>query len=85
MTRLSGWKQRSWPEKNTHQNANGTKIGMLVIAGVFDNIMNKDTKGNHSSPSEDSLLQSKISRPLGLQVRVPSSVLIKLILGGKKN
>jgi hypothetical protein len=23
--------------------------------GVFDNIMNKDTKGNHSSPSEDSL------------------------------
>ncbi len=33
--------------------------------------MNKDTKSNHPSPSEDSLLQSKISRPVGLRVRFP--------------
>ena len=33
--------------------------------------MNKDTKSNHPSPSEDSLLQSKICRPMGLWVRVP--------------
>ena len=33
--------------------------------------MSKETKGNHPTTSEDSLLQSKICRPMGLRVQIP--------------
>jgi len=33
--------------------------------------MNKDTKGNHIEPSEDSLYKVKSPARLGLRVRIP--------------
>ena len=45
--------------------------------------MNKDTKSNHPSPSEDSLLQSKIRRPYGCEGSIPSGGTIKNIKKAK--
>ena len=44
--------------------------------------MNKDTKGNHIEPNEDSLLQSKICRPMGLRVQIPLRVPYTLVAQG---
>jgi len=38
--------------------------------------MSKDTKGSHPVPGGDSLLQSKICRPYGIEGSSPSSATI---------